>query len=196
MSFAVKIAILAIIAIAAMVFGSYGLFEESAARPPAATPKPDATSTAKPTATSTASPTTTAKPGTTTTTTPATTTTKPTTTTTPATTPATTAVPKPTGSAKMLNEWKGTANLTTPAITIAAGAAPWAVSWSNNPTMVAGESIGSLRIVVRDAKGTSVAVITNSTKREANFKTVEQSGTFTLQITAIDTQWIVQAWSK
>lgn len=171
MSFSLKIILLVVFAVAALFFGAYGLWEDSsgASRAPV-TPKSTATST--PTATPTTKPTTT-------------------TTTTPTTTATTT--PKP-GQGKMLKEWTGTASKTTESFTITA--APWQVSWSSNPQLLSGQSIGSLQVLLLDSKGSPVSSITNTSKKEDSINSVPQAGTFTLQVIASNTQWVVQVWAK
>jgi hypothetical protein len=113
-------------------------------------------------------------------------------------TPSETPSPTPTTQAELqlIKEWTGTGIKTTEPFTI--NSKPWAISWANNPTLIGGQSMGILQIMVYNTRNPNIlaSLAANSTERGSDTSYVYETGTFYLTINAANTQWVVQVWAS
>lgn len=92
----------------------------------------------------------------------------------------------------LLSSWQGTTGaITTEPFTI--NKQPWVISWTNEPQIVNGQSIGSLQIIVYHPEQPDIPVTLagNTLASETNSSYVYETGTFFLTIIAINSSWEV-----
>ncbi|MDO9579703.1 MAG: hypothetical protein Q7J06_03920 [Bacteroidales bacterium] len=100
---------------------------------------------------------------------------------TPSPTPTTQAEPQ------LIKEWRGTGIKTTEPFTI--NSKPWVISWANNPTLIDGQSMGILQIMVYNTKNPDIptALAANSMEKGSDTSYIYETGTFYLTINAANT---------
>ena len=114
----------------------------------------------------------------------------------PAPTPAPTSTPapEPTKQAELqvVKEWTGNGIKTTETFTISG--APWVISWSNNPQIMGGESVGMLQIMVYDTENPDfpITLAANTNEKGSATSYIYETGTFYLTINAANTEWTVE----
>ena len=117
----------------------------------------------------------------------------------PAETPSPAPEPVPTppkqAEPQLIKEWSGTGIKTTEPFTI--NSKPWAISWANNPTLIGGESMGILQIMVYNIKNPDIPVTlaANTMEKGSDTSYIYETGTFYLTVNAANTQWTVQVWA-
>ena len=95
---------------------------------------------------------------------------------------------------ELILKWSGDSVKTTEPFTI--NNAPWVISWANNPKLYYGRSMGSLQIMVYNAKNPDVpiALAANLVERGSATSYIYETGTFYLDIVAANTKWAVHVW--
>ena len=117
---------------------------------------------------------------------------------TPAPTPSPTLAPVPApkpaeqAEPQVIKEWTGNGIKTTESFTISSK--PWIISWTNNPEVVGGESMGIFQIMVYDTKNPDfpITLAANTTEKGSDTSYIYETGTFYLTMNAANTQWVVQ----
>ena len=93
---------------------------------------------------------------------------------------------------QLVKEWTGNGIKTTEPFAI--DSKPWVISWSSNPEVVDGQSVGMLQIMVYDTESPDfpLTLAANTGEKSSDISYIYETGTFYLTINAANTQWEVQ----